>query len=174
MLTRIPIFVLLFSLTSAATAQSSQSGYGQKSTGSQASPRPGPQTVCPWFTEGSAAKVLGGGVSVTASVPNTGEGSCKFVRQQGPPNSLQILISKTNLPPCPAGSVKLTGIGNEAAECRLPASHGEVSKMVSSRVRELHFSVTLTDHGQKTPAKSMDEEDDVLAQIAEQVAGNLY
>jgi len=162
--------MLLSSLSHAATAQSSQSGYGQKST--QTDPQTTLQTVCPWLTEGSAAKALGGDVSVTVSMPNTTEGSCKFVRRQGPLNSLEILISKTSLPSCPAGSAKLTGIGNEAVECRLSASHGEASKMVGSRVRELHFVVTLTDHGQKAPAKS--EEDDVLAQIAEQVAGNLY
>lgn len=172
MLTRTLILALLSSLASVATAQSSQSGYGQKST--QASSQTSSHTVCPWFTEGSAAKVLGGGVSVTVSASNTGEGSCKFVRQQSPLNSLEILVSKTGLPSCPDGSIKLTGIGNEAAECRLPASHGEVSKMVSSRVRELHFTVTLTDHAQKIPAKSTDEDDDVLAQVAEQLAGNLY
>jgi hypothetical protein len=172
MFMRTLILVLLSSLSRAATAQSSQSGYGQKST--PASPQPNSQAACPWLTQGSAAKVLGGRVSVTVGVSNTGEGSCKFVRQQSPLNYLEILVSKTSLPSCPAGSIRLTGIGNAAAECGLPASHGEVSKMVSSRVRELHFAVTLTNHGQKTPAKSMDEGDDVLAQIAEQVAGNLY
>jgi hypothetical protein len=166
------LILTILSLAPAAVAQSSQSGYGQKSTqaGSQTSSHIG----CPWFTEGSAAKMLGGGVSVTASVSNTGEGSCRFARQQGPSTSLEILVSKNSLHSCPAGSVKLTGIGNEAAECRLPASHGEAAKMVSSRVRELHFTVTLTDHAQRASAKLMDGEDDVLAQIAEQVAGNLY
>jgi hypothetical protein len=46
--------------------------------------------------------------------------------------------------------------------------------MVSSRVRDLHFTVTLTTREQKSQAKPADLQDDALEQIAEQVAGNLY
>jgi hypothetical protein len=46
--------------------------------------------------------------------------------------------------------------------------------MVSGRVRELHFTVTLTSSGQKNPVKVSDVQEDVLQQIAEQIAGNLY
>jgi hypothetical protein len=46
--------------------------------------------------------------------------------------------------------------------------------MVRSRVRERYFTVTVVDHGPKTSLKPSNEQDDTLAQIAEQVAGNLY
>ena len=168
---RTAIFMLLLLSATAAIAQSNPSAYGGSSSKPVA--RANAQAACPWLTAGSAAKALGGDVSVTVDVPNK-EGTCKFVRQQGEPNTLEIFVGKSNFRSCSPGSVRLTGIGNEAEECRVPASHGEISRMVSSRVRELPFSVTLTDRREKSSAKSQGEQDDVLAQIAEQVAGNLY
>lgn len=163
--------LLLLSLTSLAAtvcAQYSGSAYPRNS------PRPESQIICPWLTQGSAAKALGGDVSVTVSVSNTGEGSCKFQIQHEPLNSLEILVSKAKLPTCPAESTKLIGIGNEAVKCRLSGSNGETAEMVSSRVRDVYMTVTLTVRGEKTPAKSTDRQGDLLEQVAEQVAGNLY
>lgn len=164
---RLPL-LLLFLVSSAATAQT-QYGTAPKA-GSPAHARTG----CPWLTRGNAAWALGGDVSVTVNVSNTGEGSCVFSREQAPSASLEILVSKSTLPACPPESGTLKGIGNEAAACRPPASHGESLEMISSRVRDLHFSVTLTSRGQKTHAKLDDPQNDALEQVAEQVAGNLY
>jgi hypothetical protein len=169
MLARYLPFVLLFSASIAAQ----QAQYGTPAAPHKESPARS-QKVCPWLTEGSAAKALGGDVSVTVNVADTGEGSCKFTRQQDPSDSLDILISKAAFPTCPADSAKLQGIGNEAVLCKPPGSHSEAVEMVSSRVRDLHFTVTRASRRQKSTAKSTDAQEGVLTQIAEQVAGNLY
>lgn len=162
--------LLLLVLLSAADLAFAQTQYGNAP---QASPQARTANVCPWLTEGSAAKALGGDVSVTVNVSDSGEGSCGFARRQGGEN-LEILVSETALPVCPPASASLKGIGNEAARCKLTAAHGESAEKISSRVRELHFTVTLTSHEQKSAAKPSDAQDDALEQIAEQVAGNLY
>jgi len=172
MLTR-TLALLLFLIPAAAISQTSASGYTQSHPKATAKPEPNTNS-CPWLTEGSAAKALGGDVSVTVKVANAGEGSCKFARQQDAPNSLEILVSKASLSSCPTGSIRLTGVGNEASECKLQSPHGEASEMVSSRVRDMNFTVTLAEQEHRSHTKSMDERDDVAAQIAEQVAGNLY
>lgn len=132
------------------------------------------RTSCPWLTEGSAAKALGGNVSVIVAMKNVEDGSCKFVRQQDSTDFLEILVSKAALITCPAKNIRLQGIGNEATRCKLPGSRKEVTEMVSSGVRDLHFIVTLTYRRQGNLAKSADPREDMLEQIAEQVAGNLY
>jgi len=139
-----------------------------------ASPQTGAQTGCPWLSQGTAAAALHGDVSVTVDVPHTGEGSCKFSCRQAPADSLQILVSRTTLTPCPAKSTKLSGIGNDAASCTLHGPRGQKVEMVSSRVRDLHFTVTLTARAQKSSSKSPDLQQDALEQVAEQVAGSLY
>ena len=164
----LPWLLLLSSSAVIAQTQYGQPGAPHAQTQSR------PQTGCPWLTEGSAAHALGGDVFVTVTVAEPGEGSCKFSRQPGSSNSLQIVVSKSPLPTCSSASTKLLGIGNEAASCMLPGSHGEAVEMVSSRVRDLHFTVTLVSRGSKGAAKSADPQDDALEQIAEQVAGNLY
>jgi hypothetical protein len=45
--------------------------------------------------------------------------------------------------------------------------------MISSRVRDLYFTVTLASRGQKNSPKA-DVQNDAPEQIAEQVAGSLY
>ena len=165
MLKRALIWLLV---SSAAVAQT------QYGTAPKPGSLPHPGAGCPWLTSGSAAHALGGEVSVTVKVSNTGEGSCSFSRQRGTPDSLEVLVSKATLPVCPADSTSLKGIGNEALTCRPSGSRNEAVEMVSSRVRDLHFTVTLTARGPKTTAKPADPHDDALEQIAEQVAGNLY
>jgi hypothetical protein len=46
--------------------------------------------------------------------------------------------------------------------------------MVSSRVRDLYFTVTHTSRVMKRPVKLSEGQEDPLEQIAEQIAGNLY
>lgn len=159
--------LLLFSMTSRMRAQNKSTTYP---VNTPQSPSP---VFCPWFTQGSAARALGSDVTVTVNVSNTNEGSCKFLSRQDSMNSLEILVDKASVPACPTDSLRLTGIGNEATRCRLRESHGGLVEMVSSRVREVQFSVTLSLHGQKS-FKPSDPSNDTLQQIAEQVAGNLY
>jgi hypothetical protein len=96
------------------------------------------------------------------------------LREQSSPGTLKVLVSKSALASCPAESKELKGIGNQAAMCRVPSAHSKGVEMVSGRVRDLHFTVTLTSRGQKSPVKLPDAQEDALEQIAEQIAGNLF
>jgi hypothetical protein len=169
------LLLLLFSLAATAQAQ-----YGRTAgQGSSAQPRSKnasqnpSKAACPWLTQGSAARALGGDVSVTASVSDAGEGFCRFLRQPTP-DFLEVLISKASLPTCPPGSMELKGIGNQAESCNRPGARDESIKMITGRVRDLYFTVTLASRVQKSALKLSDVQEDMLEQIAEQVAGNLY
>lgn len=164
------LILLLFLASSAVVAQAQYSTPNAPGV-AHAHPQ---NTGCPWLTQGSAARALGGGVSVTVKVPNTSEGSCMFSRLPGSPDSLEILVSKAVLPTCPPQSMELKGIGNQAERCKRSGSRGENVEMVSSRVRDTYFTVTLASSGKKSAEKSPDPQDDALEQIAEQVAGSLY
>lgn len=168
---RIAPLVVIFCIVvapriSVASAQSS----GQDP--SQAAPHRPVQVTCPWLTNGSAARALGADVAMTAAVSSPDEGSCRFTRRDEPMHSLEIIVGKNGIPACPSGSLSLTGIGNRAARCRMPAPHGDPEQMLSGRVRDLDFALIL--RGQKPPAKASDAWDDALEQLGEQVAGNLF
>jgi hypothetical protein len=82
-----------------------------------------PPVVCSWLTQGTAAR-LGGNVSVAANVSDSGEGDCKFTREQGSPDTFDIVVSKAELSGCPADSVPLRAIGqrgNYLQTCRVRA-----------------------------------------------------
>lgn len=130
-------------------------------------------TTCPWLTQGSAATALGGGVTATVQIAESGEGSCTFTRRDGPKEVLRIVVSKAPLESCPAESAKPKGIGNEAALCKVQRSPNEAVELLVSRVRDLHFTVSLSVHGGESPTGASQAED-AVKQIAEQVAGNLF
>jgi hypothetical protein len=125
------------------------------------------------LTQGTAAAALGGDVSVTAAVSESGEGVCKFVRQQGSADRLEIEVKKGTLPACPEGSMQLKGIGNQAALCTRPGAPNEKIQMLSSRVRDQYFTLTLFSYGAETDEPPPLREQP-LENIGEQVAGNLY
>lgn len=158
--------LLCLLLSSAAMAQTQ---YGSTAKSAATAHAQG----CPWLTEGSAAHALGGNIAVSVKVLE-GEGTCSFLRQQGETDSLEIAVSRVELPACPASGTSLRGIGNEALRCRHAGSHRDSVEMISSRVRDLYFTVALTTRGQKNPGKADDPQNDALEQIAEQVAGSLY
>lgn len=156
----------------AAPAAKEQASYDKPSVPNNNSPAR-LQNSCPWLTQGSASKALGGDVSMKVSVSDTGRSSCIFLRQ-GSRDSLEIFVSKGPVSACPTGSTELKGIGNQAERCKARGSRGGSVDMVSGRVRDLHFAVTRSSPGQKRTVKSPDVQDDALEQIAEQVAGNLF
>jgi len=116
--------------------------------------------TCPWLTEGSAAKVLGGQVHVILNVANPTQGSCTFVKTARPQEQLEVLVGAGNVPSCPAGSAKVIGVGDQASRCHLPHS----AQMISGSIRTVDMAITLS--GNQT--------EDAIEQIAEQVAGNLF
>jgi hypothetical protein len=129
---------------------------------------------CAWLTEGSAAGLLGGEVAPTASLSDTGEGSCKFIRRQEPFDSLEVMVSKTALPTCPPNSTRLVGVGNPTSMCRILGPHGLTAELISGRVRDFYFTLTIDFSKRKTPPQSTEVREDLMAQVADQVAGNLF
>jgi hypothetical protein len=131
------------------------------------------QSACPWLTAGSAARALGGDVSVTVTVASEDEGSCRFARHGDSMDTLEIQVGASGVSACAADSPKLVGIGNEAARCRPSAAHGEMAEMISGHVRNRYFSLTLRQR-KRGGNSSDDPGSDPLEQVAEQVAGNLF
>jgi hypothetical protein len=130
--------------------------------------------VCPWLTQGTAAKMLGGDVSMLVNVSESGEGSCKFTREQRSPEVLEIVVKKAALPGCPDGGIALRGVGNEAAMCSRSEPPGQLTQTVAGRVRDRRFTVTITKSARNKAAKPQDPQDEPAARIAEQVAGSLF
>jgi hypothetical protein len=119
--------------------------------------------TCPWVTEGSAAKVLGGEVHAILNVASPTQGTCTFVNTARPQEQLKVLVGAANVPACPAGSAKVIGVGDQASRCHLPHS----AQMISGNVRTVDMAITLS-------GSSGNQSDDAIQQIAEQVAGNLF
>jgi hypothetical protein len=150
---------LLCSAIFLAVSLSAQNNYPTKKP-PLSSPSPTAVSICPWVTEGSAAKVLGGEVHAILNVANPTQGTCTFVKTARPQEQLKVLVGAGNIPSCPAGSAKVIGVGDQASRCRLPHS----AQMISGNVRAVDMAITL----------SGNQPDDALQQIAEQVAGNLF
>jgi hypothetical protein len=132
------------------------------------------EPVCPWLTQGSAAAMLGGNVSAVIKLMPSNQGSCSFTLQQGATTYvLEVVVEITPSTPCPPASSKLSGIGNEAVACRLQRSPNEAAEVVSSRVRTLYFTVSLTIRGTTNPILPLNKPKDIVERAAEQVAGNL-
>jgi hypothetical protein len=132
------------------------------------------EPVCPWLTQGSAAAMLEGDVSAVIKLTPPEQGSCAFTLQQGATTYvLEVVVESTPRTTCPPASAKLPGIGNEAVACRLQRSPNEFVDVVSSRVRTLYFTVSLTIRGTTLPPTPLDKQRDIVERAAEQVAGNL-
>jgi hypothetical protein len=119
--------------------------------------------------------MLGGDVIAVIKLTPPDQGSCAFSLQQGTATySLEVVVENTPHTTCPPASPKLTGIGNEAASCRLQRSPNETAEVVTSRVRTLYFTITLTTQGAANPGVPLDKQKDIVERAAEQVAGNLF
>jgi hypothetical protein len=132
------------------------------------------EPICPWLTQGSAAAMLGGDVSAVIKLTPPEQGSCAFTLQQGATTYvLEVVVESTPRTTCPPTSQKLPGIGNEAVACRLQRSPNEAAEVISSRVRTLYFTVSLTTQGTPNPTLPLNKPKDIVERAAEQVAGNL-
>ncbi len=149
---------LFFSTVFLAASLSAQNYPAKKPPSSP--PPSNAASTCPWLTEGSAAKVLGGEVHVILNVASPTQGTCTFVKTARPQEQLRVLVGAGNVPLCPAGSAKVVGVGDQASRCHLPHS----AQMISGNVRTVDMAITLS--GNQT--------EDAIQQIAEQVAGNLF
>lgn len=136
---------------------------------------------CPWFTTGSAAKLLGGGVSVEAHVNADRDGSCRFVRGNGATaQAIEIAIGKIDSHICPTGSTSLKTLGNQAMQCRRSMSGGQNADTIAGRMRDIYFVVTMigVPDATRSPTSGLHTSDDFgaspLERAAEQVVGNLY
>lgn len=137
--------------------------------------------VCPWVTSGTAERLLGGEVSVTAHVEDNAAGSCSFRLKSGETAaSIEILVGPTDTHPCPQDSIALKALGNEAVQCRHIVSSAQQSDQIAGRIRKVFFVVTMTNIPDAT---KLDPSDPKLAdayaaspleRLAEQVVGNLY
>lgn len=128
--------------------------------------------VCPWMTQGSAARLLAGDIIASIQAVDDKHGDCIFSRADGRTSyTLHIAVGGEANVACPRGSAQLKGIGNEAYLCNVQRSSSGATEKVSSRVRDILFTVTLTERG---VLMSNDARRDVLDQAAEQVAGNLF
>jgi hypothetical protein len=119
--------------------------------------------------------MLGGDVTAVIKLTPPDQGSCAFSLQQGTVTySLAVVVENTPHTTCPPASPKLPGIGNEALSCRLQRSPNETAEVVTSRVRTLYFTITLTTQGTANPGIPLDKQKDIVERAAEQVAGNLF
>jgi hypothetical protein len=133
-----------------------------------------PPGACPWLTQGMAARVLGGEVSVDVHVVDPREGSCSFVRTTDATISLKLDVSKSALPACGADAMKLKGIGNEAQRCASAAAEDRSVQKIASRVRDRFFTLTMAQGKSAAADHPGDLQNDDLEQAAESVAGNLF
>ena len=137
--------------------------------------------VCPWFTRGSAENVLGGPVQASAKSGDFFEGTCRFSRQEADTiRTLDISIGKVDTHPCQANGTPVKALGNEAVQCHSAGASQHPADIISGRVRDAYFVITLTG----VPGASVQPEEgksppdsyraSLLERIAEQVVGNLF
>jgi len=137
--------------------------------------------ACPWITSGTAERLLGGEVSVTAHVEGNAAGSCSFVRQSGSSaSSIEILVGPSDTHACPQDSPKLKALGNEAVQCRHIISSSRQSDQIAGRIRNIFFVVTMIDIPDATRQEPSDPRladtygASPIERLAEVVVGNLY
>lgn len=134
-------------------------------------------TVCPWFSIGSAATLLGGTVAQDLHIDSNGQGTCRFTRDQ---QSIEIRIGKVETHACPGRSTRMIGLGNEAVQCKLTNAAGQEENAIAGRVRDVYFVISVRDpQTSPAPPTTSTQYDDpesvsVVARVAEQVVGNLY
>jgi hypothetical protein len=137
--------------------------------------------VCPWFSSGSAASVLGGPVVLNSHIENNSEGMCKFTRASGDEKQyLEITIGKADTHLCAQNGTKLIALGNEAVQCKNTSAQGQTQDVIAGRIRKVFFAVSIANipgaaEAAPPAAHAFDPyAASLLERIAEQVAGSLY
>jgi hypothetical protein len=142
------------------------------------------EVPCPWLNAATAGGVLGGEVqSSTVAMTPEGDGTCRFVRKQGPSTfTLSIDVHTMPLPSktfatylaqCKGTTLPLTAIGNEAFQCVSRSGPSDVEEQVIGRVRDRAFVLTINANlAKQAPAKTGLSPE--TRNIAEQVAGALF
>lgn len=128
------------------------------------------QERCQWMNAATAAGFLGGG-AVRAAFDN---GSCTFTRQDGSHEyvlRIEVRPLAAEHARCPAGSVGLKGIGNEAQACSHAETARWMAEQVVGRVRDQAFLVRVASNDPAVAAAALREKSRA---VAEQVAGILY
>ncbi|HUN85964.1 MAG TPA: hypothetical protein VMU48_16415 [Terracidiphilus sp.] len=139
------------------------------------------QTSCPWFTAGSAAKVLGGDVTIMAHSTGNWEGSCLFTRKTDSSlQDIEILIGKVKSDPCPVGSPRVIALGNEAMQCQRMTAAAQPEITIAGRIKDVYFVISMVNPSPapgESPAGARHPDSggaSLIEQVAEQVVGNLY
>jgi hypothetical protein len=134
--------------------------------------------ACPWLTAGTAARVLGGEVSLIAHASGNWDGACVFTRKTSPTAQfIEILVGKTNTHACPESSRQLRALGNEALQCHRIGAHGQFVDTIAGRVRTAFFVVSITaavSQGPPAADRALPDSTSPLERIAEQVSAALY
>jgi hypothetical protein len=136
---------------------------------------------CPWFTAGSAAKVLGGDVTTVVRTTGNWEGSCLFTRASvSVKQEIDILVGKADTHPCPERSNKVIALGNEAVQCERMESPTQSEATIAGRIRDVYFVVSMVNVPAATREPSLNAKPpdrfggSLLERTAEEVVGNLY
>ena len=130
---------------------------------------------CPWFTQGSAAALLGGEVTSTVLAKSADSGTCHFSRQDGDATySLDIMVQQDLPSPCRADKEKLAGLGTAATGCTVEHSNAALIEQIDAQVRDQHFASVLEIRGAKLSMVQQQTFRSLFHQAAEQIAGNLF
>ena len=142
------------------------------------------QAKCPWMNEATAGGILGGAVTVSATVNAKGDGACQFSRQQGTVLfQLRISVSiMTDLPrefpaflaQCPPNSPHVEAVGNEAVICSIDSEGELYAEHVVGRVRDQAFTVSVSSSVWNDRSMTQATRREKANLAAEQVAGILF
>jgi hypothetical protein len=142
------------------------------------------QAKCPWINEATASGILGGDVTLSATVSDRGEGVCEFSRRQQDvvyqlriSVNIMINIAKefpTYIAQCPPKRTPLRAVGNEAVICSIQGKGVTSAEMVVGRVRDQAFAVSMSSSLQEDPSMTQEVRREKATRVAEQVAGILF
>jgi hypothetical protein len=142
------------------------------------------EAKCAWINEATAGGILGGTVTVTATVNDQGEGVCEFSHQQGAVvHQLRVSVGiMTDVPnqfpkylaQCPATSPSLRAVGNEAVICSVQDKADRYAEQVVGRVRNQAFVVSVSTSVQNDPSMTEEMRRAKVNLLAEQIAGTLF
>ena len=142
------------------------------------------QAKCRWINEATASGILGGDVTLSATVSDRGEGVCDFSRHhEDAVYQLHISVNimsniakefATYIAPCPPKRNPLRAVGNEAVICSIQGKGGTSAEMVVGRVRDQAFIVSISSSLQQDPSMTQEVRREKATRVAEQVAGILF